>query len=72
MSGADIVMAWIDEDGTQHLSDRHAVYNALPVEDAQNNLELLELSENEGVTTLRFRRHLNTCDKSGEDLTIEG
>ena len=46
----------------------HAVDNSLPINDAQQDYELLEATENATHTRLKFQRKLSTCDK--DDFAI--
>merc|ERR1719401_1414967 len=41
MSGADILLGWIDSDGTAHISDRWSASPDLPTEDSCQSWELL-------------------------------
>ena len=68
MKGADIVIGYVDGNGRGHLSDRHAAANTMPSVDAQQDYELLGASEAGGITILKFKRKLVTCDKN--DLAI--
>jgi hypothetical protein len=72
MRGSDIVLAWLNADGSPSFSDRHATANALPSVDKQQDYELLELSQDAraATTTLRFRRKLTTCD--ADDALLSG
>lgn len=63
MAGSDIVMGWINADGSKSFSDRHTSVNDVPVVDAKQNYELLELSEANGKTTMHFRRAVSSCDE---------
>ena len=71
MRGADMVLAWLNADGSASFSDRHATANALPSVDRQQDYDLLELSQDAraATTTLRFRRKLVTCDADDALLT---
>lgn len=66
-------MAAFDQNTNNKLfSDRHAqpaTGVGLPVVDAEQNAELIELSEANGITTLQFRRKLNTCDRDDYVIT---
>jgi hypothetical protein len=62
MKGSDIVMGWINADGSKSFSDRFAAENDVPVLDPVQSYQLLELSEANGRTTMRFSRSLATCD----------
>lgn len=62
MKGSDIVMGWINADGSKSFTDRHAPENDVPVIDPIQSYTLLELSEANGRTTMRFSRSLAVCD----------
>lgn len=68
MPGSDIVMGWINGDGSVAFSDRHTKVNDVPSVDAKQNYELLELSEAGGKTTMRFRRAVASCDSDDAQL----
>ncbi len=72
MAGGDFVMAAFDQNTNKPIfSDRHAqpaTGVGLPIVDASQDSTLIELSEANGITTLHFRRKLNTCDR--DDYTI--
>ncbi|XP_064622631.1 DBH-like monooxygenase protein 1 homolog [Lineus longissimus] len=68
MRGSDVVMGWV-KDGIPHLSDRHAAGHALPKRDESQDYELLLGEEKDGLTILKFRRALVTCDE--HDSPIE-
>jgi len=71
MAGADIVMGWVEDDGTAVFSDRHAKASGLPQVDAdQSTYELIKLVTEGDTTTMRFRRALHTCDD--DDMVIDG
>lgn len=64
-------MAWIDKDGKAVVSDRHVGSSpALPIEDKSQDLMDANVTESNGITTLRFKRKLVACDV--DDLTIAG
>ncbi|XP_037072924.1 DBH-like monooxygenase protein 1 [Pollicipes pollicipes] len=67
MTGADIVMGWVD--GTAHAQDMHAVGNSAPLLDDSDDVELLEGSENSTHTVFTFRRPLRSCDTE-HDLSL--
>ncbi|CAL4079802.1 unnamed protein product, partial [Meganyctiphanes norvegica] len=70
MGGADIVMAWVKEDGTVNLQDYHATGNSAPVLDTSQDYELLGGSQNDTHTTIRFTRPWRTCDQE-HDMQLE-
>ncbi|KAF6023519.1 moxd1 [Bugula neritina] len=68
MTGADLIVAWIDSEGTSHLMDMHATGNQLPLVDSSQDVSLVSASEVNGVTSVTFKRKINTCDD--EDAVI--
>ncbi|CAL8107981.1 unnamed protein product [Orchesella dallaii] len=70
MAGADIFIAGVNEDKTTYAFDMHGQpnQNGAPIPDAENNWQLLEATEDETKTHLKFSRLLNTCDD--EDYPI--
>ncbi|XP_078495984.1 DBH-like monooxygenase protein 1 homolog [Ciona intestinalis] len=61
MTGSDIFVGWV-KNGKAFLTDRHATANAFPPKDTIENLELLEGSECNGRTVIKFRRQLAGCE----------
>ena len=47
--------------------DTYASANGAPVVDDSNNVELVAAAETGGVTTVTFKRKLNTCDKDQDN-----
>ena len=70
MTGADIFLGWIKDDGSTIYHDRHAITKDTPIIDAIQNYKFLGGLENETHTVLRFSRVWNTCDED-EDFNIE-
>jgi len=69
MEGCDIVVGWVDNsNGTAHLYDYYARGNTLPELDASQDYELLEGTQERGMTTIKFRRKWNTEDEYDADL----
>jgi len=64
MEGCDIVIGWVDnQNGTAQLYDYFARTNTLPELDVSQDYELLEGTQEAGVTTIKFRRKWNTGDE---------
>eukprot|EP00485_Elphidium_margaritaceum_P023517 CAMPEP_0202712258 /NCGR_PEP_ID=MMETSP1385-20130828/36148_1 /ASSEMBLY_ACC=CAM_ASM_000861 /TAXON_ID=933848 /ORGANISM="Elphidium margaritaceum" /LENGTH=656 /DNA_ID=CAMNT_0049372229 /DNA_START=22 /DNA_END=1992 /DNA_ORIENTATION=+ len=64
MGGADIILGWVDDsDAKTYLQRRHSVsiYNRNPVFDEDLSDDLVEASQENGVTRLRFTRQLFPC-----------
>ncbi|XP_071963972.1 DBH-like monooxygenase protein 1 homolog [Antedon mediterranea] len=70
MPGADIVAGWV-KNGRAYLSDRHATTYSRPVADASDDYELLYGYEENGKTTMAFKRKLNTCDDKDNIITSD-
>ncbi|ODM94958.1 DBH-like monooxygenase protein 1 [Orchesella cincta] len=69
MAGADIFIAGVDDNGASYAFDMHGgAENGPPIPDTQSDWNLLEASEDETKTYLKFSRLLNTCDD--EDYVI--
>ena len=68
MNGADIVLAWVGDDGIVHLSDRHAVGNHAPYLDQSQDLQLEAGYQNNTHTVIEFSRLWRTCD--AEDMEL--
>ncbi|CAL8098886.1 unnamed protein product [Orchesella dallaii] len=62
MAGSDIYIGWVDSSGKAHIKDYFGTANAEPVEDQQQDVELLAASENEHGTMIVFKRKYDTCD----------
>ena len=69
IKGADIVIGWVQENGQATLRDFYSADGRSIQEDESQDYELVVGYEDEGVTVLRFRRKIETCD-SDYDLTI--
>ena len=72
MINSDIMIGWIDDDGTVHLEDRHTDSDGKdngPVLDTNDDLELISGEQVNGITRIRFRRRKCTGD-SDHDLPI--
>ncbi|XP_078510070.1 putative DBH-like monooxygenase protein 2 [Lissotriton helveticus] len=73
MTGADIVIGGVSPapNQTTYFADYHAVGEVTPVQDTVRNYKLEFLSENEGLTTMRFSRKFRTCDPFDVDVTAD-
>jgi len=69
IKGADVVIGWVEASGQATLRDLHSVDGRTVVEDESQDYELIVGYEEEGVTVVRFRRKVDTCD-SDYDLPI--
>lgn len=61
MAGSDIVIGWV-KNGKAYLKDCYASEKAQPIEDLEQNYELIDGAEADGYTILKFKRKLITCD----------
>ncbi|KAK7072077.1 DBH-like monooxygenase protein 1 [Halocaridina rubra] len=72
MKGADIVLAWIDDQtGELHIHDRHARGMFIPDIDNLQNIDVIGGYQNDTHTVVRFSRPWNTCDNE-QDYKLSG
>ena len=69
IKGADLVIGWVSDQGQATLRDYHSVDGRVVEEDKSQDYDLIVGYEDAGVTVLRFRRKIDTCD-SDFDLPI--
>jgi len=72
MPNSDIAIGWVD-DGVVYLQDRHTEGRSAPLYDDEQNLELIEGEEVNGMTRIRFKRTKHLCsddDIDGDDLSL--
>ncbi|KAA0192044.1 hypothetical protein HAZT_HAZT001912 [Hyalella azteca] len=62
MTGADIILGWVTEDGNVTLTDRYAKGDGSPLLDASQDVTLMSGRRNATHTTMRFSRPWVTCD----------
>lgn len=62
MSGADIALGWVSEDGKVYFQDRYATGESVPLIDESQDWELLYGYENETHTVLKVVRPFRSCD----------
>ena len=74
MEYSDIMLGWVnDNDGSVTLQDRYTGDSqSTPLIDDQNNLELIEGEQEDGITRIRFQRTktLDCDDPSDHDLAV--
>jgi hypothetical protein len=68
MPATDVFMAGVLADGTVYGKDAFAFSRSPPVIDASQDVQLLDASESNGVTTYAFSRLLTTGDSADFDL----
>uniref|UniRef100_A0A914X5Q2 DOMON domain-containing protein n=1 Tax=Plectus sambesii TaxID=2011161 RepID=A0A914X5Q2_9BILA len=73
MGSADMVIAWIDQNGNPQISDRHgpAQGNGFPPPDDMQNYQLLSGRKNQTHIVVSFRRLLDTCDQNDWKITSD-
>lgn len=72
MINSDMVVAWVNPDGSTHFTDRHTKdKKALPQVDSIQNWFPISTVIKDGVTIAKFTRKIKICDKTGEDLDIQ-
>eukprot|EP01006_Ploeotia_vitrea_P016516 TRINITY_DN47216_c0_g1_i1.p1 TRINITY_DN47216_c0_g1~~TRINITY_DN47216_c0_g1_i1.p1 ORF type:complete len:713 (-),score=60.34 TRINITY_DN47216_c0_g1_i1:85-2223(-) len=69
MGGCDIVKGYVDGTGNGHIKDMYALGLKEPLEDESQDWELLEATEEDGVTSMKVRRLRETDD--GQDRPLE-
>nr|XP_039261246.1 uncharacterized protein LOC120337511 isoform X1 [Styela clava] len=69
MKNSDIILTWVDRNGSPHLFDCYGMSNILPHIDKHQNVEILKHEENDTHTTVQFKRSLISWDS--DDRTIE-
>ena len=50
----------------------YATAKSAPIKDQSQDAELLSATESNGITTVKFRRKLNTCDKEKDRVITVG
>ncbi|MCY3414894.1 MAG: hypothetical protein INQ03_24805 [Candidatus Heimdallarchaeota archaeon] len=70
MTGADMIMGYVDSTGELALEDRYSLTNQQPsVDDDSNvNMNFAAGTEVNGVTTLEYIIHMRSNDTAGQDL----
>lgn len=64
MLNSDVIVAWLNEDGTSDFSDRSVTQTRYPIRDAKNNWKLLYISQANDRLTVIFTRKVEVCEKS--------
>lgn len=70
MTGADIIVAWVDSSGSGHIEDRYGTGNTLPPLDDSQDVQLISSSQTAGETTVTFTRLINTCDQQDNRIVV--
>ena len=53
-----------------HYQDRHADGHVMPKIDSKQDYELISLKEDNGKTTMKFKRKLDTCDPQDNKIEV--
>ncbi len=64
---SDVIVAWLNEDGTGHFSDRHIIDKHPVVDKIQNWHPILFEKRKNNFTLLKFTRKLIICDSSPQE-----
>jgi hypothetical protein len=69
---SDIIVTWVNSDGSYHFSDRHTTdQKKLPQKDSVQNWFPISATVKNGYTIVRFTRKIKICDTQNEDLDIQ-
>ena len=73
MLNSDMIVTWVKADGSVNFSDRNTKsQKVIPAIDAVPNWFSLLTITRDGYTIAKFTRKIKICDKTGDDLDIEG
>ncbi|XP_047468421.1 uncharacterized protein LOC125024667 [Penaeus chinensis] len=71
MTGSDIVLGWVTDDGEVMVQDSYATGYSQPMKDEQQDVKLLGGYQNDSHTVLRFSRPWSTCDEQDFELSSD-
>ena len=63
-------MAWISDDGTAFLEDRHALSEGEPIRDEKQDWNLISATETHASTIIKMSRLKNTGDPNDSCLSV--
>lgn len=69
MDNSDVVVSWINSDGTYHFTDRHIKGREVIVDQTQNWFPISIFSK-DGYLVTKFTRKIRICDETNQDLDI--
>lgn len=69
MHGSDVVVSWINSNGSYHFTDRHIEDKQVLVDKTQNWFPL-SVSSKDGYLITKFTRKIKICDTTNEDIDI--
>ncbi|CAF1008830.1 unnamed protein product [Brachionus calyciflorus] len=69
MDNSDVVVSWINNDGSHHFSDRHIRGRQVLKDKVQNWFPIAIFQQDDYLIT-KFTRKIKICDESNEDLDI--
>ena len=70
MSGSDVIVAWLNSDGTHHFTDRH-INDTNVLIDKEQNWHLISMTSSDLNMHVKFTRKLKICDSTHDDLDID-
>ena len=71
MANADVIVTWVNADGSVHFTDRHVTSDGRTVVvDTKQDWHPILIKQTQGYTVSKFTRKINICDASAEDLDI--
>eukprot|EP01006_Ploeotia_vitrea_P003410 TRINITY_DN112572_c0_g1_i1.p1 TRINITY_DN112572_c0_g1~~TRINITY_DN112572_c0_g1_i1.p1 ORF type:complete len:860 (-),score=93.51 TRINITY_DN112572_c0_g1_i1:618-3173(-) len=68
MRGSDIVLGWVDPDGTPHIKDMWTLHERPPIDDDIQDWKLVGHSANDTTTIIEVKRALVTGDSMDRDI----
>lgn len=70
MDGSDVIVSWINNDGSYHFTDRHIKDRKVEIDEIQNWFLLYSAQKDDYLIT-KFTRKIKLCDEKNQDLDIE-
>ena len=70
MANSDVIVTWVNPDGTFHFTDRHILSDGTVKVDSNQDWFPLLVKQVEGYTVSKFTRKIKLCDESKEDSDI--
>ena len=70
MSNSDVIVSWVNPDGSIHFTDRHITSDGEVKVDSVQDWHPLLVKQTGEYTVTKFTRKINICDESKEDLDI--
>lgn len=70
LDGADVILVWLNQDGSYHFSDRHIKKNKVLTDQVQNWFAK-DVTRQGPYLVAKFSRKLKICDPNQEDFDID-